>query len=168
MCGGYQMLGRSIADPDGAEGPPGCVDGLGLLPVDTVLGGAKRLSAVAGTLAGVPFAGYEMHLGRTTGEGPPLLHLPDGRTDGALSADGLAAGCYVHGLFARDAQRSAWLQSLGANPAPRDHEAEVEQVLDRLAAHVEAHMDVAALLTLAHRGGPMLEHGDERAHAPDR
>ena len=149
LCGGYQMLGRSIADPDGVEGPPGNVPGLGLLPVDTVLGGDKRLLAVGGDLGGVPFAGFEMHVGRTAGDAPPLLRRADGSPDGAVSADGLVAGCYVHGLFSHDAQRAAWLHRLGADPAPRQHEAEVEAVLDRLAAHVEAHMDVAALLALA-------------------
>ncbi len=149
LCGGYQMLGRSIADPDGVEGPPGNVPGLGLLPVDTVLGGNKRLLAVGGDLGGVPFAGFEMHVGRTAGDAPPLLRRTDGSPDGAVSADGLVAGCYVHGLFSHDAQRAAWLHRLGADPAPRQHEAEVEAVLDRLAAHVEAHMDVAALLALA-------------------
>ena len=149
LCGGYQMLGRSVADPDGVEGPPGAVPGLGLLPVDTVLGGDKRLVEVCGQLAGVPFAGFEMHVGRTTGDGAPLLRMDDGRDDGAVSADGLVAGCYVHGLFNHDLQRAAWLQRLGASAAPRNHEADVEDVLDRLAAHAEAHIDVDRLLSLA-------------------
>jgi adenosylcobyric acid synthase len=150
LCGGYQMLGRSVADPDGAEGPPGTVAGLGLLAVDTVLGGDKRLAEVTGQSAdGVPFRGYEMHLGRTAGAASPMLRLADGRVDGAVSADGLVSGCYVHGLFADDQQRAAWLRMLGADPAPRCHEAEVEAVLDALAAHLEAHMDVERLLTLA-------------------
>ena len=149
LCGGYQMLGRSLADPDGVEGPPGTVAGLGLLPVDTVLGGDKRLVEVTGELAGVPFRGFEMHVGRTSGEACPLLRLEDGRPDGAISADGLVAGCYVHGLFNDDAQRAAWLRRLGAEPAARSHDADVEAVLDRLAAHVEAHVDVDCLLALA-------------------
>ena len=149
LCGGYQMLGRSIADPDGVEGPPGSVPGLGLLRVDTVLGGDKQLAAVSGELGGVGFAGFEMHVGRTTGDAPPLLCRADGRPDGAVSADGLVAGCYVHGLFSHDAQRAAWLRRLGIEPPPRDYEAEVEAVLDRLAAHVERHVDVHALLRLA-------------------
>ena len=148
VCGGYQMLGRSVADPDGVEGAPGTVPGLGLLPVDTVLGGDKRLLAVRGELAGVPFTGYEMHVGRTTGEAQPLLWMDD-RPGGAVSRDGLIAGCYVHGLFAHDAQRAAWLQRLGVVAPHRCHDAEVETVLDRLAAHMEAHIDVAALLALA-------------------
>ncbi len=148
LCGGYQMLGRSLADPDGVEGVPGTVPGLGLLAVDTVLGGDKRLVAVQGELGGIPFGGYEMHVGRTTGDAHPLLSM-DGRPGGATSADGLVCGCYVHGLFAHDAQRAAWLARLGIVATPRNHEAEVEAVLDRLAGHVEAYVDVAAVLALA-------------------
>jgi adenosylcobyric acid synthase len=150
VCGGYQMLGRSVVDPDGAEGPAGSVAGLGMLAVDTVLGGDKRLVEVTGQSAdGVPFHGYEMHLGRTTGPAPPMLRLADGRVDGAVSADGLVCGCYVHGLFADDRQRVAWLQRLGTEAAPRRHEAEIEAVLDALAAHLEVHLDVERLLGLA-------------------
>jgi len=150
ICGGYQMLGRSVADPDGIEGPPSAVPGLGMLAVDTVLGGDKHLVAVTGVSTdGAPFTGYEMHVGRTTPGATPLLRLADGRPDGAVSDDGLVAGCYIHGLFAGDAQRAAWLRRLGAAPALRCHDAEIEAVLDALAAHLEAHIDVAHLLTLA-------------------
>ncbi len=149
LCGGYQMLGRTLSDPDGVEGAAGTVRGLGYLAVDTVLGGDKRLVAVAGELEGVRFGGYEMHVGRTTGKAAPLLRMDDGRSEGAISPDGLVAGCYVHGLFHDDAQRAAWLRRLGAEPVPRSHEAEVETVLDGLAAHVESHMDVTTLLALA-------------------
>lgn len=133
LCGGYQMLGRAIADPGGTEGPPGVVDGLGLLPVDTVLGGDKRLVAVSGTIFGAAFSGYEMHVGRSTRET-------------AVSPDGLVAGCYIHGLFTEAAQRAVWL---GAAATPRNHDAAVEAALDALAAHVEAHLDVDRLLTVA-------------------
>src|SRR5262249_28611247 len=109
MCGGYQMLGRTIADPQGIEGPPGKVDGLGLLAVETVLAGAKRLAPASGATAdGVPFSGYEMHMGAT--EGPdrvrPFAQLGGGGTDGARSPNGRVFGTYIHGLFADDAQRS--------------------------------------------------------------
>jgi adenosylcobyric acid synthase len=150
LCGGYQMLGQSIADPEGIEGPPATVAGLGLLPVSTILGGNKRLVAVSGASAdGVSFHGYEMHVGTTAGDAPSMLLMADGRPDGAVSADGLVSGCYVHGLFACDAQRAAWLRRLGATPAPRSHEAEIEATLDALAAHLERHMDVERLLSLA-------------------
>jgi adenosylcobyric acid synthase len=100
---------------------------------------------------GVPFRGYEMHVGRT--EGPdlarPLLRLADGRLDGAVSSDGLVCGTYVHGLFADDRQRAAWLTRFGAATAPRSYEAEVEAALNALAAHLEAHIDIGLLLSLA-------------------
>ena len=119
ICGGYQMLGRSIQDPDGIEGKPGSVAGLNLLDVETRLTSEKLLLEVAGESgdAGVPFKGYEMHMGRTEGADceRPMLKLDDGRTDGAISANGQVAGCHVHGLFADDRQRSDWLQRIGAD-----------------------------------------------------
>ncbi|HET9147511.1 MAG TPA: cobyric acid synthase [Acetobacteraceae bacterium] len=153
LCGGYQMLGRSLADPDGIEGPPGAVPGLGLLDVETVLAGDKRLAAVSGALVDgeAEFFGYEMHIGRSEGADSacPVLRLADGRADGARSADGRVSGTYVHGLFAGEAPRAALLRRLGAIPAARCHEAEIEAVLDALAAHLEAHIKVDRLLSLA-------------------
>jgi adenosylcobyric acid synthase len=153
LCGGYQMLGRSISDPDGIEGPPGSADGLGLIDVATELSGDKSLVAVTGRSVadGVAVAGYEMHIGRTTGTGTarPLLQLEDGRFDGAVSADGRVAGCYLHGLFAGDAQRAAWLARLGAPGSSLAYEKLVEQTLDALAAHLAAHIDIDKMLKLA-------------------
>ncbi len=153
LCGGYQMLGHGIADPDGIEGPPGSAAGLGLLEIMTELTGDKSLVAVQGrTVADdVAVAGYEMHIGRTTGSGTrrPLLRLDDGRLDGAVSADGRVAGSYLHGFFAGDAQRAAWLARLGAPASSLAYEALVEQTLDALAAHLDAHLDVDKLLSLA-------------------
>ena len=153
LCGGYQMLGRSIADPDGVEGPPGSAEGLGLIEVTTELAGDKSLVAVKGrTIADdVAVAGYEMHIGRTIGAGTqrPLLQLDDGRLDGAISVDGRVAGTYLHGFFAGDAQRAAWLSRLGAPASSLAYEALVDQTLDALAAHLEAHLDVEKLLSLA-------------------
>jgi len=153
LCGGYQMLGHGIADPDGIEGPPGSAAGLGLLEITTELTGDKSLVAVRGrTVADdVAVAGYEMHIGRTTGTGTqrPLVRLDDGRLDGAVSADGRVAGSYLHGFFAGDAQRAAWLVRLGAPASSLAYEALVEQTLDALAAHLDAHLDVDKLLSLA-------------------
>ncbi len=155
LCGGYQMLGGRIADPDGVEGPPGEVPGLGLLSVETVLGGTKRLAAADGTLCpeGLLCSGYEMHLGRTRGPDRerPFLRRADGSGEGAVSADGRVGGTYLHGLFAGDAARAALLRRIGLDPAPRDHEAGVETALDALALHLEAHLDVDRLLDLARR-----------------
>ena len=152
LCGGYQMLGRSIADPEGFEGPPGTVDGLGFLDVATVLTGEKRLSPVAGSTSdGAPFKGYEMHLGVTTGpdRSRPFARFADGADEGARSPDGRVFGTYIHGLFADDAQRSAWLVHLGAGVAAVAHDDLIESTLDRLAAHLAAHVDLDRLLSLS-------------------
>ncbi|MCJ2077265.1 cobyric acid synthase [Methylobacterium sp. E-016] len=153
LCGGYQMLGRTLSDPDGIEGEARTVRGLGLLAVDTVMTPLKRLEAVSGTSLpdGMPFTGYEMHVGDTTGADAerPLLRLADGRADGAVSADGLVSGTYVHGLFADDRQRAAWLARLGARSDGASYEAGIERVLDALAAHLEQHVDCDRLLALA-------------------
>ncbi|MEA2946553.1 MAG: adenosylcobyric acid synthase [Alphaproteobacteria bacterium] len=152
LCGGYQMLGRRIADPEGAEGPAGEVAGLGLLDVETTVRGDKTLVAVAGTCLanGARFEGYEMHIGRTTGPATarPLLRYPDGRQDGAISQDGLIMGAYAHGLFAADSQRAAWLATLGV-ASELAYEATVERTLDELAAHVAEHVDLDRLIKLA-------------------
>ncbi len=151
LCGGYQMLGRRVADPEGIEGPPGSVEGLGLLEAETVLAGDKVLVEVTGkTVAeGVPFKGYEMHVGRTTTTARPLLYLDRGGTDGAIDANGRVAGCYIHGLLADDRQRRHWLQKIGAASSGLDYEAGIEDTLDRLADHLEEHVDCARLLDLA-------------------
>ena len=156
LCAGYQMLGRAVRDPDGVEGPAGGVaDGLGFLDVTTVMTAEKRLAMVTGeTVAdAAPFSGYEMHIGRTEGRDAarPFARFADGRLDGATSADGLVEGCYVHGLFAHDGQRAAWLARLGAPPSDVRYAHVVEDVLDRLADHLEAHLDIPALWDMAQR-----------------
>ncbi len=151
VCGGFQMLGRSIADPGGIEGPPAAVEGLGLLDVATTLSAEKRLEPVRGTTGdGAPFVGYEMHMGAT--EGPdcvrPFARLADGSPEGAVSADGRVLGTYVHGLFADDRQRAAWLARF-QGIATIAYDVLVERTLDALAAHLAAHLDLDRLLTLA-------------------
>ena len=152
LCGGYQMLGRTVADPTGIEGPPGTVAGLGLLDVETILSDKKRLEPVRGsTTDGAAVAGYEMHMGVT--EGPdrqrPFARLADGSDEGAVSADGRVIGTYIHGLFADDVQRAAWLARFAAGATNIAYDAAVERTLDGLAAHLEAHLDLDLLLTLA-------------------
>ncbi|MCY1665539.1 cobyric acid synthase [Rhizobium sp. SL86] len=152
LCGGYQMLGKSVADPDGIEGPAGAVEaGLGLLDVQTRLTGDKHLEAVTGeTSDGSSFAGYEMHVGETSGSDcARSFAIIAGRAEGAVSVSGLVSGTYVHGLFADDRQRSAWLTRLGGEVSRLDYEQGVEEVLDRLAAHLERHLDLDRLLTIA-------------------
>ena len=152
LCGGYQMLGGAIHDLDGIEGEAGSAEGLGLLDVETTLAGDKRLDKVDGaTVDGAPFAGYEMHIGTT--EGPdrarPFAKLADGTAEGARSLDGRVAGTYIHGLFADDRQRGAWLKRLGAGDASVAYDGLVEETLDALAAHLAANVDIDRLLTLA-------------------
>lgn len=152
LCGGYQMLGRVIRDPAGFEGPPGACDGLGLLDVETTLSDEKRLEPVHGTSAdGAPFSGYEMHMGVT--EGPdrarPFAQFADGSAEGAVSADGQVVGTYVHGLFADDRQRAAWLARFAAGGTSVAYETQVEDTLDRLAEHIARYVDLDRLLTLA-------------------
>jgi adenosylcobyric acid synthase len=152
ICGGYQMLGRSLADPQGLEGPAGEVRGLGLIDVETILAGEKTLRAVSGICLanGAPFSGYEMHIGRTRGRdcARPLLRFADGREDGAISCDGRVMGAYAHALFADDGQRAAWLRMLGA-ASDLSYDLTVERTLDELAAHLTRHIDLDALLGLA-------------------
>jgi adenosylcobyric acid synthase len=152
LCGGYQMLGRTIADPQGIEGPAGEVAGLGLLDVETVLSDRKRLEPIRGEAAGgIPFAGYEMHMGITAGAdcARPFARLDDGTPEGAVSADGRVFGTYIHALFADDRQRAAWLSRLSAGPSAIAYDDLIEQTLDRLAAHLAAHLDIDRLLSLA-------------------
>ena len=153
LCGGYQMLGTVITDTDGIEGPPGSLPGLGLLDIETTLAPQKTLAEVTGVSIsdGVPFRGYEMHLGQTAGPDSrrPLLQFADGHKDGAISPDGLVRGTYVHGLFADDRQRAAQLDWFGAPPGALRYEAEVDRVLDSLALHLAADIDLDRLLSLA-------------------
>jgi adenosylcobyric acid synthase len=152
ICGGYQMLGKSVSDPQGMEGPPGEVVGLQLLDVATVLTGEKTVSQVVGAclMNDAPFRGYEMHIGETNGPdcARPLLRFADGRVDGAMSESGQIAGAYVHGLFADDRQRAPWLAALGTTTG-LSYEATIERTLDALADHCEAHLDCDALLATA-------------------
>lgn len=152
LCGGYQMLGRAIHDPQGLEGPAGTAAGLGLLNVETTLAADKRLEPVHGTTGdGIPFSGYEMHMGVT--EGPDRARsfacLADGSSEGAISPDGRVIGTYIHGLFVDDRQRSAWLTRFAAGRTTIRYDALVDETLDRLAAHLAAHIDLDLLLKLS-------------------
>jgi adenosylcobyric acid synthase len=162
VCGGFQMLGERIEDPAGAEGG-GAEPGLGWLPVVTVLAEEKVTRRVRARLApeAPVFEAYEIHLGRThvaPGARPRAL-VEDGaalRPDGAVSADGRVWGTYLHGLFDAVSVRAALLRELrvSAIMTPQGDYASVREAeYARLAAVVSAHVDVAALLRLAERGG---------------
>ncbi|MBP2227408.1 adenosylcobyric acid synthase [Azospirillum agricola] len=153
ICGGYQMLGRRIADPDGIEGPPGEAAGLGLLDVDTVLKGPKVLEEARGTerRTGAAVAGYEMHMGRTDGpdRARPMLDLAEGGSDGAVSEDGRVQGCYLHGLFGADGFRDAFLAGLGGGGSELSYGAAVDRALDAIAERLEREIDIDGLLAMA-------------------
>jgi len=156
LCAGYQMLGRRLDDPDGTEGPPGAAEGLGLLDIETILTGDKRLVESEGRelSTGQAIRGYEMHIGKTTGPGlaRPMAEI-GGHQDGAVSPDGLVMGCYLHGLFASDTFRRAFLARLrDGRPQAEAWEAKIEVTLDALADHLEINCDLDALLAIAERG----------------
>lgn len=150
LCGGYQMLGKRIADPHGVEGPAGERAGLGLLDIETVLSPGKALDRVEGIALGAPFDGYEMHIGQTYGPDctRPFAMLGD-RPDGAISPDGRVVGSYVHGLFSSTPLRSALLERLGSVSDGLDHTGAVDAALDEIARAMEEHLDVDALASLA-------------------
>jgi len=153
LCGGYQMLGRSIADPEGIEGPAGEVAGLGLLDVATTLTPSKALRHVEGSALGSAFSGYEMHIGETEGTDCTrhFAMFNDGRRDGAISADGRVMGTYVHGLLSATALRKALLAQIDVTSSETDHIAVVDRALDDIGNALEQHIDIEALVTLATR-----------------
>lgn len=152
LCGGYQMLGRLIDDPLGVDGAVGRDQGLGLLDIETRMAPQKRvaLSDARHAPSGVALAGYEIHMGQSHGPdcARPFALLADGRAEGAISADGRVFGTYLHGLFAGDAFRAAFLRDFGV-AAHLGYAARVDQVLDDLADHLDAHLDCAAIFATA-------------------
>ena len=155
LCGGYQMLGNTISDPDGIEGAPATVAGLRLLDVDRVLAGSKTLSRVTGKALGARFEGYEMHMGVTTGSDTarPVCRIDAGGDEGAINPAGTVAGSYVHGLLGLAEQRAAWLARIGVTGSGIDHHASVDAALDEIAALLEAHLDIDALIALSKMAG---------------
>ena len=169
VCGGYQMLGERVADPDGLEGEPAMIDGLALVPVTTVFAGAKRTVRVRGRVvaprgllapaAGREISGYEIHVGRTEPAGDPAFAItarggaPVDARDGAVSADGVVTGTYLHGLFTNDDLRGAILREVavraGRTPDPRWGSARPAMArYDRLADIVADAVDVPAVAKL--------------------
>ena len=152
ICGGYQMLGKWIDDPDGIEGPAGRTPGLGFLDVFTTMTPHKRLTRVQGhhLATGTAISGYEIHIGRSDGpdRARPFARI-DGIDEGAISTDGRIMGCYLHGMFADDAFRSAFLANLGMPRSELCYGTAVEDTLDALAVHLETHLDIGAIFALA-------------------
>jgi adenosylcobyric acid synthase len=152
LCGGYQMLGQSVADPEGIEGSAGETPGLGLLDVATVMTPQKSLTRVAAVHVATsqPIDAYEIHIGHTEGTdcARPFARV-GGADEGAISADGRVHGSYLHGLFTSDAFRRAFLAQLGISASGEPYRGKVESALDALADHIERHLDVEGLLALA-------------------
>jgi adenosylcobyric acid synthase len=151
ICAGYQMLGTSVEDPQRIEGQRTSCPGLDLLDVRSIMTAQKTLRQVSGVelATGARIAGYEMHLGATSGPGAarPMIRFDDGTFDGAASADGRIAGCHVHGLFGGPAFRAAYLATLGARSTGEDHARRVDRALDEVAAALESALAIDRLLT---------------------
>jgi adenosylcobyric acid synthase len=165
ICGGYQMLGERLADPLGVEASTSETQGLGLLPARTTIVAEKRTRRVRaraasgdgcfGSLADTTVDGYEIHMGRTEADGPPLFYVAaDGeveRTDGCRGPEGWIFGTYLHGLFEHPAARRALIGWLGARRGLRLETGSVptrEAEYDRLADAVRAHLDLRAVYRL--------------------
>jgi len=153
LCGGYQMLGRMIHDPQGLEGQEGSVPGLGLLDVETILAPKKTVTFADGVeqSTGAEVSGYEIHLGQTEGCdcARPMIAFPDGRVDGTISANGQVMGCYMHGLFSKDGFRSAWLKAETGKVSSLVFDQVIEDGLNDLADHLERHLDLEAIARIA-------------------
>jgi adenosylcobyric acid synthase len=151
ICAGYQMLGKSVEDPQRIEGHRTSCPGLDLLDVHSTMTAEKTLRPVSGVelATGARIAGYEMHLGATGGPGAsrPMIRFDDGKSDGAASADGRIVGCHVHGLFADPAFRAAYLATLGARSTGEDHAQRVDAALDEIAAALQSALAIDRLLT---------------------
>ncbi|UTH74444.1 cobyric acid synthase [Chromobacterium sp. IIBBL 290-4] len=150
ICGGLQMLGKKLHDPDGLEGAPGSGDGLGWLDMETTLAPEKRLTRMRGrlTLDDAEAAGYEIHMG--VSQGPalarPAVSFADGSSDGARSEDDQIFATYLHGVFDESAACQAILRWAGLKaPEALDYAALREANIDKLADMLEAHLDLAPI-----------------------
>lgn len=153
ICGGYQMLGKSVSDPMQLEGGPNFSEGLGHLNVETVIEEKKRLREISATstIFDAEITGYEIHMGQT--EGPDCQHSfaeIDGKPDGAVSANGQTMGCYIHGLFSADEFRHNFLKTLGGTGSRLfKYQQSVDAALDDIARTLEANLDIDALIETA-------------------
>ena len=156
VCGGYQMLGKTVRDPDGIEGPVREAEGLGHLDIETELSPEKtvRNTNAVSVEGGEPLTGYEIHLGVASGaDCARPFALIDGRPDGAISPDRKVMGTYLHGLFVSDAYRTRLLSEFGVTGGVANYGAEVDAALDRIAADLDRYLDFDALYDIAGRAG---------------
>ena len=158
ICGGYQMMGNKVDDPQGLEGRPGSSEGLRLLPTETVLKAPKTTTLTAFSWRGHTGAGYEIHMGQTfrTG-GTPLFQVmarnqnPCRDEDGCISADGKIMGTYIHGLFDNPAILRCWLSHIGLSGIDVADTGGIEardREYDLLAEHFTKHVDVESIVKL--------------------
>jgi adenosylcobyric acid synthase len=156
ICGGYQMLGRSVEDPDGVESRVAATAGLGLLPVRTVLQGEKTTQQRRfAFLGGAPATcqGYEIHMGQTTPDGPsqPVATLADGSPDGYFAGP-RCWGTYLHGILDNPEVIDYLLAPYTSRPAnaPLDFAAFKNEQYDRLAALIRENVDMAQVYAALH------------------
>jgi adenosylcobyric acid synthase len=161
ICGGYQMLGDWVHDPEGSESAPGSCQGLGHLAIETTLKGEKQLRNVQGHWCGlalnkhqVAVSGYEIHVGTTSGPDTQraLVQLQDDygcRSDGAGNADNTVMGCYVHGILDQSDVLHSILDWAGLGDIQAfDYQAHRANEIDRLADATEAALPLNALYKL--------------------
>ena len=153
ICGGFQLLGNTIADPNGIEGPSGTVPGLGFLDVDTVLHEDKTVNRVDALYCptDTKMSGYQIHLGQTTGpDTANCFAKVNGEREGAVSASGRVMGTYLHGAFAGDEFRRSFLSQLGVRGSTGlNYRGSLESTLNNLAEHLENTVKIDDLLTIA-------------------
>lgn len=140
ICGGFQMLGQSLSDPQGLEGGETEAKGLGFLEISTEMAPEKtvRNTKARSAVHGVELSGYEIHLGVSTGpDSARPMTILDGRPDGAVSADGKVSGTYLHGLFESDAYRTRLLAEFGLRGGETNFRADVEAALDEIASELD-------------------------------
>ncbi len=152
LCGGYQMLGQMIHDPQGLEGPPGSMPGLGLLDVETTLSGEKTVTPTTAlhVTSCKTIEAYEIHLGQTIGpDTQKPFALKQNQPEGATNPAGNIIGTYLHGCFTSDGFRHAFLKTLGVDSPSLAYDALIEETLDKLARHLEQSIDIEQMLALA-------------------
>jgi adenosylcobyric acid synthase len=158
ICGGFQMLGSRVSDPDHVESPSDHEEGLGLFPMETVFHGEKVTRQVRGVHleSGTEIAGYEIHMGRSLGESRPLLRITErggAPAEGWDGADGGRVwGTYVHGIFDSPTFRRHFLNRLraarGWPPLASEKGADPDAEIDKLAAHVRAALDMNRVMAI--------------------